>query len=231
MIRSLPDTAMLAATLPHCSKNPDAGLDPDPSRRSSGTPLKHHVIMALPDDAELAKRIRESDAEAFKMLFYRYYEPVLGFVLRRMGDAAKAEDVVQDAFARLWEARSRVNDDGTIRAYLYRLASNRMIDHFRSDEVRRDYAAQADGGVALPVAEFFAVEEDVRKAIDALPDSVRTTFVLSRYDELSYREIAKLLNVSVKTVEKRMSQALRSLRTDLAHLLTLLILIWLGTRW
>ncbi len=187
--------------------------------------------MASLNDAELAERIRESDAEAFKMLFYRYYEPVLGFVMRRLGDAAKSEDVVQEAFARLWEARNRLSTDGSIRGYLYRLASNRIIDLYRADEVRREHAATVDGKVTLPDAEFFSVTEDVRKAIDALPDGVRTTFILSRYDELSYAEIARLLGVSIKTVEKRMSKALRSLRRDLAHLLTLLILILLGMRW
>jgi len=187
--------------------------------------------MSHPTDAELAARIRASDPAAFKLLFYRYYEPVLGFVMRRMGDSARAEDVVQDAFARLWEVRERLKDDGSIKAYLYRLASNKMIDQFRAEDVRREYASRQEEDVALPEAEYFAVEEDVRNAIDALPDTVRTTFILSRYDELSYAEIAKLLGISVKTVEKRMSQALRSLRTRLAHLLIILILIWVGMSW
>ena len=112
-----------------------------------------------------------------------------------------------------------------MKAYLYRIANNILIDHYRKREVRQAYTAQhADTTPTMAPVEHVDLEAHVLKAIEQLPDALREAFVLSRFEELTYREIAALLGVSVKTVESRMSKALKQLRALLQHTLLLLVL-------
>ena len=169
-------------------------------------------------DRVLGARIKASDDAAFKVLFYRYYEPLFRFVARRLPAGEAPPDVVQDVFARLWQNRAAINPDQPLKAYLFRIANNILIDQYRKREVRQAYAAQHDvTAPAVAPVEHFDVEEHVMEAIAQLPDTVRQTFILSRFEDLTYREIAALLDVSVKTVESRMSKALKQLRTCLLY--------------
>ena len=176
-------------------------------------------------DQVLGARLRASDHAAFKVLFYRYYEPLCRFVARRIPAQEGAQDIVQDIFARLWQNRTRIDTGQPLKAYLFRIANNMLIDQYRKREVRLAYAAQHDGAIpTVAPVEHFDVEEQVMEAIRQLPDAVRQTFILSRFEGLTYQEIAALLDVSVKTVESRMTKALKQLRGVLQHTLMLVIL-------
>ena len=182
-------------------------------------------------DRVLGGRIKASDDAAFEVLFYRYYEPLFRFVARRISAGESSKDVVQDVFARLWQNRAGINPDQPLNAYLYRIANNILIDQYRKREVRQAYAARHAGTTpAVAPVEYFDVEENVLEAIGQLPEALRQTFVLSRFEELTYREIAVLLDVSVKTVESRMTRALKQLRVLLRYMLLLgvLVLLLLG---
>ena len=179
-------------------------------------------------DRVLGARIKASDHAAFKVLFYRYYEPLFRFVARRLPAGEAPQDVVQDVFARLWQHRAAIKENQPLKAYLYRIANNILIDHYRKREVRQAYAAQHPGTTpTVAPVEHVDLEEHVMEAVRRLPDPLRETFVLSRFEELTYREIAALLEVSVKTVESRMSKALKQLRVLLHHMLMLIGLAFL----
>ena len=181
-------------------------------------------------DRALGERLRASDHAAFKTLFYRYYEPLYRFVARRLPAGEAAQDVVQDIFARLWQNRTGINPDQPLKAYLFRIANNILIDQYRKREVRQAYVARHDSTTpTVAPVEHFDLEEHVTEAIEALPEALRQTFILSRFEALTYREIAVLLDVSVKTVESRMSKALKQLRGALQH--TLLVVLALSVLW
>ncbi|MEM6645662.1 MAG: sigma-70 family RNA polymerase sigma factor [Bacteroidota bacterium] len=172
-------------------------------------------------DAVLTARLRASDPAAFRQLFERHYEPLYRFVARRLpsGQSETPADMVQDLFLRLWQRREALDPEQPVRAYLFSSANRLLIDRYRRQTVRQAYReAQASqpAPVAAPI-EHFDVAPDVQAAIQALPEAVQHTFVLSRFDGLTYREIAALLEVSPKTVEARMSKALRLLRDSLRH--------------
>ena len=93
-------------------------------------------------DRVLGARIKASDHAAFKALFYRYYEPLFRFVARRLPAGEAPQDVVQDVFARLWQRRAAIKEDQPLKAYLYRIANNLLIDHYRKLQVRQAYVAQ-----------------------------------------------------------------------------------------
>ena len=109
--------------------------------------------------------------------------------------------------------RERINPDQSIKAYLYRIANNLTIDHIRKsireksyrDTVRREKQPSRDLELSITI----------NKAIDSLPEKYRVVFMLSRFQGLTYAEIAKACNISIKTVESRMSLALQTLRKKL----------------
>ena len=179
-------------------------------------------------DRQLGARIKASDHAAFRVLFYRYYEPLFRFVARRLPAGETPQDVVQDVFVRLWQRRATLKEDQPLKAYLYRIANNILIDQYRKREVRRTYAAQhAETTTPIVPVEDVDLEEHVMEAIEQLPEALREAFVLSRFEELTYREIAALLGVSVKTVESRMSKALKQLRVLLQHTLSVVLMLLL----
>lgn len=167
------------------------------------------------DDRALAQRIRLGDHDAFRQFFERHHQHVYHFLLRRNVPSDVAEDVVQRAFVRIWERRADIDETKSLRSYLFTIAYNRALNHFR-DTAKFDHAAdpaEAAGTVTgAPTAEYNLVREALMQAIADLPERRRAVFELCFVEELTYREAAEALGISIKTVENQMSHALKSIR-------------------
>ena len=136
------------------------------------------------------------------------------------GEHALAEEVAQEVMLELWRRRESLQVEQTFRAYLVRSTRNRALNHVRHQRVvAREAAIAAIDPPSSPSAEDemlgSELEQAVRAAIDGLPEKYREVFQLSRDQGLRYAEIAVALDISVKTVEKRMGQALAELRRRL----------------
>ena len=150
-------------------------------------------------------------------VFHRHHPELLNFVYRMSGgNRGAAEDVVQQVFLNLWRNRGSFDWTKPIKPLLLTMARNAWLNLAKRESYRK----------AVPIDDSFEGARDtdaqvndlqiaVKRAVDALEESVRETFVLSRYHGLKYREIAEALGVSVKTVEARMSRALDELRAKL----------------
>ena len=165
-------------------------------------------------DSHLARQIRDSDQDAFKILFLRYYEPLYCFLCQKLRSSEQAKDFIQEVFTRVWQTRERLDPKQSIKAYLYRIAHNLAIDYFRKRASHKQYQMEEYHQIKHQNG-FLDTELSVRAAVNNLPEKLRTVFVLSRHQSLTYNEIAEACQISVKTVESRMSQALRLLRTAL----------------
>ena len=154
-------------------------------------------------------------------MFEALYPSLCSLVARRVGSRAIAEELVQDVFLRIWERRRTLDPERSITGYLYRAARNQAGNHLK----HRGIADRSRHTIVLNLrpAET-AADEEVRyneiatvaqDAIDELPARCREIFLLSRHAELSYGEIARLLGLSVKTVETQMGRALKALRARL----------------
>ena len=135
-------------------------------------------------------------------------------------ERALAEEVAQEVMLELWRRRESLHVEQTFRAYLVRSTRNRALNHVRHQRVvEREAAIAAINLQNSPSAEDemlgTELEQAVRAAIDGLPEKIREVFQLSRDHGLKYTEIAGTLEISVKTVEKRMGQALAQLRERL----------------
>jgi RNA polymerase sigma-70 factor, ECF subfamily len=172
------------------------------------------------DDAELLAGLRRGDDSAFAGIFHAYYAALVGAAARLVDDPAAAEDVVQEVMLELWRRRGAIPGDLRLRAYLFQSTRNRALNQIRHLRVVRRGEPHAPRPSAAPPTESGSVTAELdaalRRAVREMPTEVRETFQMSRVDGLTYPEIARALEISVKTVEARMGRALRLLRERLA---------------
>lgn len=164
---------------------------------------------------------------AFEAVFREHYQALARFAFRFVGDVGAAEDVVQDVFAHLWAERHSIRPTSSLRAYLYAAVRNRALNVVRRESVASGLEAVHEGLESLssahsptrPDDRLDAVELSVRlaAAFATLPEKQATAMRLRWRDALSYAEIAEVLGISVKGVEKHLSRGLASLREQLGQ--------------
>ena len=171
-------------------------------------------------EGELLARLRAGEDEAFAEIFRGAYPGLVVTVTRLLGERALAEEVVQDVLLELWRRRESLLLIGTLGGYLHQAARNRALNRLRHEKMARRGEPYVRPPSASPDADAGAATNElalaVRSAIEALSGPQREVFLMSRDRGLTYQEIASLLGLSVKSVEARMSRALRQLRDQLA---------------
>lgn len=167
-----------------------------------------------------------SNAGSFEQLFREQYAYVCQIIYRYVGDKSRVEDIAQEIFAELWIKKDTIHIHTSIAAYMRRMAISRALNHIRdtkkynwdeldmSSDATREKNYQ-DASVIQHMEEA-ELKDRIEAAIQKLPEKCRIVFLLSRYDELSYSEISRQLNISVKTVENQIGKALKLLRLALA---------------
>ncbi len=181
------------------------------------------------DDTALNERLthlRQTDPAAFvELLFRSFYGPLRAVAYRVVPDWAVVEDVVQDVFLKLWQDQHTLPAIAAYRPYLTRMALNAAL-RARARAQRQVAWDEAPPAATAPVAPdaLAALHADetaaaIAAALARLPPQCRMVFELSRFDELSYQQIADALNLSPKTVDNQMGKALRLLRRELAGVL------------
>lgn len=172
-------------------------------------------------DRELLDRLRGGDSEAFDAIFREHYAQLVGVADGMLGDRAAAEEIAQEVMLELWRRRESITLEVSLRAYLVRATRNRALNLLRHERIaRRSQPHLAPERVAAPTADAELIEREIdaalRQAVRELPARCREVFELSRVHGLRYAEIARTLDISVKTVEAQMGKALRLLRERLA---------------
>jgi RNA polymerase sigma-70 factor (family 1) len=161
--------------------------------------------------------------EAYFSTFYKeHFKSVNNFAYYKCGDQAGALDLVQDAFSKIWENCSNI-DFLKAKTYLFTTVNNLFLNTVRHQKVVINYAKEApymDKDNENP--EYIFEEEEFKKklqnAIASLSEIQREVFLMNRIDGKKYREIAEILGISQKAVEKRMSGALKILRETIENI-------------
>ena len=179
-------------------------------------------------DSELVAAFKGGDAEALGLLMERHKAAVYGYLLRLTGRADAADDLFQEVFLKLVKNPSAYGEREKFKAWLFTVARNAAMNHFRKEGSRgevplegydgqpgpADFMASAEPG---PAEAFYGKARGARidAALAALSEDQREVFYLRHYSELSFREIAEQLSLPIGTVLARMSRAAALLRKNL----------------
>ena len=172
------------------------------------------------EDAKLMARIAQGDANASRLLVQRHLNPLVGLALRMTANKSEAEDIAQEAFVRLWKQSHNWQAKAKISTWLYRVAHNLSIDAIRRRERRKitssditEFKDTAAGPNEMLHQKD--VRNQVEAAISCLPERQRTAITLVHHRDMSNKEAAKIMEVSVDALESLLSRGRRSLRKTL----------------
>ncbi|CAN5212242.1 RNA polymerase sigma factor [soil metagenome] len=170
-------------------------------------------------DGDLLAAAGRGDAAAFARLVERHYDIVYRVAWRMTSGHADTEDIVQDAFMRLWNSPLQVRDARALRGWLLRVASNLAIDRGRrrtTDDIDAIPEPASSEPSVLERMEGEGAARDVDRALAALPDRQRLALGLVYYEEMSNAEAAGVMDISVDALESLLARARRSLKERLA---------------
>lgn len=156
-----------------------------------------------------------SDQEAFQKLFDEYYNSIKNYLFYKCGNIEQAEDLTQEAFMIVWGKRDSLKPEKA-KSFLYTIATNLFLNQVKHQKVVLKFQRQPFSTTSNETPQFLMEENEfhqqLENAISRLPEKARMVFLMNRIDKLTYREIAERLELSEKTIEKRMTKALKELR-------------------
>lgn len=176
------------------------------------------------------------EIEYFQKCYKEHFNSVLSFVIRYCRDRETAENITQDVFTVFWEKIEEIDKSQNPIFYLYRVAKNKTVNHIRHEVVAGNFssyvkkreaeiAGKALDSLTLDEVKMDEVSTIVGRTLSSLNPKTAETFRLSRYAGMTNREIAKKMDVSIKTVEYRMMTALKILRSKLKDYIDFIIIL------
>ena len=179
--------------------------------------------------------LRKGEKKAFEEIYIDYFGVLFHLGIHYLNHEKVAEEIAQDTFMRLWEIRETLNEQTNIRSFLYTITKNNCLNYLRNQKISMKHMQnlkylemQFNYEALEKLGDYYQFEElrsKIDEAIAKLPAELIDTFRLSRFEEFSYKEIAEKQNISIKTVEARISKALRILRVELKDYLPIIFLI------
>jgi RNA polymerase sigma-70 factor (ECF subfamily) len=177
----------------------------------------------------LVERMILGDKTAFELLFKYYYPRLVIFASNIVVNRDEAEEIVQDFFVRLWEKKSSIKTNNPLKSYLFASVKNRSINFLKSAQVKKNVIDELNRQMEIEMRYNPDIYTDTelqgkfKKAFAQLPPRTAEVFTLSRFKGFSNDEIANSLNLSKRTVETQISNALKILRKELQEYFTLLL--------
>ncbi|MBC8988210.1 RNA polymerase sigma-70 factor [Pedobacter sp. N36a] len=183
----------------------------------------------LLSDAELIAALKEGEEQAFGEIYERYWKELYRKANNILQDPDASVDVLQDVFLSLWQRRAQV-DILALKPYLHQALRFSVLKAIRKLKTDRQFYERLMEVTTEIIAEnpllFKEQQQLIQNLIDNLPEDCKQAFLLSREQEMTYKQIANLLNISEKTVEKRISKSLKMIRASLNIETCITILLW-----
>ncbi len=182
-----------------------------------GTPL-------LTQDQELHTLLKTNETLFMETLFKQYYTLLCRTAVRFTKDTEAAEDLVQEVFCKIWQNREVLEISTSYKAYLVRSVTNQALNYIEKQkrlvlsEDTSPFESTLSANTTMELLAGTEMEGRIQQALNELPPQCRLIFEMSRFEELTYKEIAETLDLSPKTVENQMGKALRILREHLLFL-------------
>ncbi|MGB6038105.1 MAG: RNA polymerase sigma-70 factor [Cryomorphaceae bacterium] len=195
--------------------------------------MKKNNLISYTDE-ELFTLVSEvSDEHAFAQLYDRHWKRLFLIAKSKVGDRQVSEGIVQDLYTNIWKRRKKVKIQKNFQVYMNTALRYVIINHYRHIKVTQDYARMESLTTKLNaynterLVSFNELFSTIQTEIDTLPNRCSEIFKMSRYDNMSNKEIAEHLNISHKTVENQITKAIRVLRINLKELISILFAFWL----
>ena len=176
------------------------------------------------------EKLKEGDAFAFEVLFYKYRNKIKGFATKFVPTQIDPDEIVQEVFVKIWLKKEYIDPGKNFQSYLFSVAKNLILDHLKSavnrklyfveEYFQQDLISEEDAEVQFPAD----TEEQILSLIQQIPERRREIFCLSRFDGLSYKQIAERLNITENTVDSQIRNSLTFLRKEFRKFATLLFL-------
>lgn len=176
--------------------------------------------------------LKDGDKAAFEAVYHEFFGTLYSLCSQYLFKREDAEEMVQEAFLKLWEVRSRLNENSNIKNFLYTIAKNNCLNFIRNEQIASSHLKHYQDELQYNYEALYLLEDDyagieelkqrIDEAIEALPLKWKNIFRMSREEELRYQDISKRLGISEKTVEASMTKALKKLRKELKDYLPLI---------
>ncbi len=189
------------------------------------------AVAALERDAELMLRVREGDASSFALLLERHRAPVIHFLYRMVQNQAVAEELAQEVFLRVYRSRGTYEPTAKFTTWLFRIATHLALNSIRdgkNEKGQESLDAEINDAPVRQVADrgptieqrlvYNARLEEVRRAIQTLPEKQKAAVLMHKYEEMEYSQIAAVLGCSESAVKSLLFRAYETLRARLAHM-------------
>ena len=172
------------------------------------------------NEAHITRGIREGSEYAFELLFTQYYRPLSVFALKYVGDLETSKEIVQNLFVHLYETRHTLLITNSLESYLYQSVRNRCLNQIKQNQTRKvhlqNYSTEQEVSEDMEARiRETELEHRIFKIVETLPPQGKNVFTLSRAKGLTNNKIAEKLNISRRTVETHISNALKTLRNHL----------------
>lgn len=182
--------------------------------------MKQQKHLNIDDDISLINEIKKGNQKSFEELFNKYYNLLSNYSDNIINDKSTAEEVVADVFANIWIKRKKLNINKNVKSYLYKSTRNTTISYLRKQKDNIEIIDENQ----INIPNYWSspdnklLKEDLNFKLEnmlcKIPERSREIFTLHRFNGLKYNDIAQILDISVKTVEKHMSKSLKIIREN-----------------
>lgn len=173
------------------------------------------------DEKQLIIQLKKGNTSSYKLLYTKYAPRLFAFSMKYISSREDAEEIVQEVFLRIWEKKENVDENLSFSSYVFQAAKHRIYNGFRkrvNEQAYLDFLTNMEPGshnFTELDTDYRDIKDKANKAIATMPPKRREIFQLSREEGLKNKEIAEQLQISIKTVENQMGQALKFLREEL----------------
>jgi RNA polymerase sigma-70 factor (ECF subfamily) len=188
-------------------------------------------------DGSLLGKLKDGDVSSFELIYKSHYRRIFHFSFQYLQNTETCSNIIQDVFSSLWDKREKLANDTNLNAWLFTVTKNKCLKHIRNIKTEKRHLENlgeqrmilnfdALNSLDTSPMTFEEIEKIIQKTLDNLPPKCRIAFEMSRFEEKKYSEIADVMQISQKTVETHISNALKIFRITLKDYLPLLIFLF-----
>ena len=170
-------------------------------------------------ETNMVRSLSKGNIVAFNTLYNEYSNRLYRFAFGYLKSQQEAEEIVQEVFFKIWESRSKLKADLSFKSFLFTIAFNIIKKHFRTKEqVSKYFTSLSNADIDVVTSEkitYNSLHQFISELVNRLPERRKAIFIKSRFEGLSIKEIAAEMNISHKTVENQLTEALKFIRTNI----------------